>query len=445
VRTGQETITAIAVSRSNPSIVYVGTADGRFFRLERGADQLWTMVERTAGLPAISSADVISDIAIHPTDPDRVYVAIGYAHLAWAQLLQVPTGRIFFSVDAGQNWQARGSNQMNVNASGITIDHRANPVNAITIDQDHPTHVYIGCDVGVFRSTDEGANWTAWHENLPNSSVSDLQIHQPSRIIRATMRGRSTWERRLDAPAAVPPLVDLYLRDNPIDVARRDTPQDEADPLSTTGRVKWHSSVDIKLDAPAFLTGSYQTPASTVDYTPSGAIDYIGFERIEHEDPREQDDARVYVQVQNRGPDVATNVKVRVFFTAKTGDNYPDLPTDFWAAFPDGNSTSPVFWLPIGPAITIPEIRPSEPSVVSWTWTVPHTPGSTVGLLAVVTSAQDPVNEARRAVEDVVRTNKHVALREISPGIPTAAIFVLVLLGIGVAGIVTAAVISEAT
>ena len=142
-------------------------------------------------------------------------------------------------------------------------------------------------------------------------------------------------------------------------------------------------------------------------------------------------------------PDPATNVKVRVFFTAKIGDNYPDLPADFWASFPDANHASPVFWLPIGPAITVPEIRPSEPSVVSWNWTVPHTPGSTVGLLAVMTNAQDPVNEARRTVEDVVRTNKHVALREISPGIPTAAIFVLVLLGIGVAGIVTAAVLTD--
>ena len=221
------------------------------------------------------------------------------------------------------------------------------------------------------------------------------------------------------------------------------SPADEADPFNPSKRIKWHSSIDIKLDAPAFLTGSYQTPKSTLDYTPGGAIDFIGFERLEHEDPREQDDTKVYVQLQNRGPDPATNVKVRVFFTAKTGDNYPDLPADFWASFPDANHASPVFWLPIGPAITVPEIRPSEPSVVSWNWTVPHTPGSTVGLLAVMTNAQDPVNEVRRTVEDVVRTNKHVALREISPGIPTAAIFVLVLLGIGVAGIVTAAVLTD--
>jgi photosystem II stability/assembly factor-like uncharacterized protein len=444
-RTSRETITAIAVSRSNPSLVYVGTADGRFFRLERGGDQLWTMVDRTAGLPAIGNSDVISDIAVHPTDPDRVYVAIGYAHLAWSVLQPIATGRIFFSANAGQAWQARGSGQMNVNASGIVIDHRANPVNAITIDQDNPTHVYIGCDVGLFRSTDEGATWAPWHQNLPNSSVSDLQIHPPTRIIRATTRGRSTWERRLDVPAAAPPLVDLYLRDNPIDVARRDTPVDEADPLNSSKRVKWHSSADIKLDAPSFFNRAYQKAASTVDYTDGGAIDFIGFERLEHEDPREEDEVKVYVQLQNRGPDPATNVKVRVFFNAKVGDNYPDLPADFWAAFPDANSATPALWVPIGPAITVPEIRPTEPSVVSWNWTVPGNAGSTVGLLGVVTNAQDPVNETRRAVQDVARTNKHVALREISPGMSRAAIFVLVLLGIGVAAVVTAGVVSEAT
>lgn len=453
VKTRNETITAIAVSRSNPNVVYVGTADGRFFRLERGADQLWSMVDRTAGLPAITSSEEISDIAIHPTNPDRVYVAIGYAHAMWHPQRQIATGRIFFSDDAGQNWQARGNNTMDINAiiidhtanpvNAIITDHTANPVNAIIIDQANPTHVYIGCDVGVFRSTDEGATWTRWDQNLPHSSVSDLQIHQAARIIRATTRGRSTWERRLDVPAVVPPLVDLYLRDNAIDVARRDTPVEEADPLHTSRRVRWHSSIDIKLDAPAFITGSYQTPASTLDYTAGGAIDYIGFERIEHEDPREGDAAKLYVQIQNRGPDPATNVQVRAFFNSKIAGNYPDLPPDFWTAFPNANSTSPAFWLPVGPAITVAEIRPSEPRIVSWNWTVPHPPTSTVGVLAVVTNAQDPVNETRRTVEDVVRTNKHVALKEISVGMPTAAIVVLVLLGIGVAAVATATIIEE--
>lgn len=444
IKTRNETITAIAVSRSNPRIVYVGTADGRFFRLERGADQLYSLVDSSAGLPALTSSEEISDIAIHPTSPDRVYVAIGYSHVMWQPQRQVATGRIFFSDDAGQHWQARGSSTtMNINASGITIDHRANPVNAIIIDEANPTHVYIGCDVGVFRSIDEGATWALWDQNLPHSSVSDLQIHQASRIIRATTRGRSTWERRLDVPGVAPPLVDLYLRDNAIDVARRETPVEEADPLHSGQRVRWHSSVDIKVDAPAFLTGSYQTPASTLDYTSGGPIDFIGFERIEHEDPREQDDAKVYVQILNRGPDVATNVQVRVFFSSKLVPNYPDLPADFWTAFPNADPTSPVFWLPVGPARTVAEIRPSEPRVVSWDWTVPHNPTSTVGLLAVVTNAQDPVNETRRTVEDVVRTNKHVALKEISVGMPTAAIVVLVLLGFGVAAVATVAVIEE--
>ena len=80
----------------------------------------------------------------------------------------------------------------------------------------------------------------------------------------------------------------------------------------------------------------------------------------------------------------------------------------------------PVFWRPVRATITVPEIRPVEPAIVDWTWTVPHTPSSTVALLVVVTSAQDPVNETRRVVADVARTNHHVALREFEVRMPVA-------------------------
>lgn len=453
--TKDDTITAIAIARSNPSIVFVGTADGRVFRLERGADQLWQVDNRTSGLPRnpvppptpppLFIAEIVSDIAIHPSDPDRVYVALGYEHESWEPVPSIPAGRIFFSVDAGQRWQPRGNAALDVHASGITIQHNSNPVNAIIIDPDNPSHVYIGSDVGVFRSPDEGANWTAWHENLPHSPVSDLQIHRPTRTIRASTRGRSVWERRLDAPAppaTPPPFVDLYVRDNPIDLALRDTREDEEDPLDRSERLNWYSSPDIKVDAPGLLTGSYDTPASTVDYSPSGSIDFIGFESLEHDDPREQDEARVYVQVHNRGPDTATDVEVRVFYSPKRGETYPDLPTNFWAVFPDGDPVGGS-WQPIGPAQTISEISPAEPRVASWIWSVPAAPDPTVALMAIVNSPDDPVAEARLVVNEVVRTNKHAALREIEIGMPSTAIFVTVLVAIGAAAVVGVAVATQ--
>ena len=245
------------------------------------------------------------------------------------------------------------------------------------------------------------------------------------------------WERRLE-PAATATPVDLFVRDNRADVARRETralEKDALDPFAVGKDLVWNASLDVKVDTPTFLKGEYQTPASTIDYSPGGAIDFIGFERLGHENPREAQDVKVYVQAHNRGPDVATNVKVRVFHSHKLNGHYPDLPGDFWTAFPDADHGHPVFWRPVGPAVTIPEIRPAEPRIVSWTWTVPHSPTSTIGLLALVTNAQDPANEARLPVEDVVRTNKHAALREISVGMPRAAIFGLVLVGIGVAGL----------
>jgi multidrug transporter EmrE-like cation transporter len=53
---------------------------------------------------------------------------------------------------------------------------QSNPVNAIAIDPDHGDTIFIGCDVGIFRSDNAGSTWSAWDSGLPNCSVQDLQF-----------------------------------------------------------------------------------------------------------------------------------------------------------------------------------------------------------------------------------------------------------------------------
>jgi hypothetical protein len=252
-----------------------------------------------------------------------------------------------------------------------------------------------------------------------------MQIHKASRLIRASTYGRSAWERRLDPPATPSPGIDLFLRDSVIDVGRRDTPVTVNDPFRDSGNLVWHSSPDIRVDT------SNRKPVSTTNYAANGDMDYMGFESLRHEEPRQGQDTKVYVQVHNRGPDVATNVTVRVYFSHKLNGNYPNLPSDFWTTFPNGETSHPLFWKPIGPAIVIPQIRPADPAVVSWNWKVPETALSTSALLAVVTSSADPVNESQFAVEDVARKNKHIAVKELSIGAPTSAILAVFLIATG--------------
>jgi hypothetical protein len=72
--------------------------------------------------------------------------------------------------------------------------------NAIVVDPLNHSHVYVGADIGVWRSPDGGNNWTLIQNGLPDAPVFDLQIHKAARVLRASTHGRGIYEYRLDPP-----------------------------------------------------------------------------------------------------------------------------------------------------------------------------------------------------------------------------------------------------
>src|SRR5207249_3620474 len=94
-----------------------------------GAVGSWT--NRTVGLPDRS----ITSIAVHPTDANTAFVTVsGFGQ-----------GHVWKTTNAGAAW---------TDISGNLADA---PVNAMVVDPVNPQLLYIGSDVGVFKSTDAGA------------------------------------------------------------------------------------------------------------------------------------------------------------------------------------------------------------------------------------------------------------------------------------------------
>jgi hypothetical protein len=81
------------------------------------------------------------------------------------------------------------------------------PVNSIVIDRTAPNNMYAATDIGIFRSTDEGASWTPFSNGLPRIAVFDLafqeQLAAPStdRVLRIATHGRGVWEMTVPTPA----------------------------------------------------------------------------------------------------------------------------------------------------------------------------------------------------------------------------------------------------
>ncbi len=139
------------------------------------------------------------------------------------------------------------------------------------------------------------------------------------------------------------------------------------------------------------------------------------------------------------GSEPATNVGVRAFLAVKTGGAYPALPAGFWAGFPATDPPGPD-WQALGPAVTLASVRPGEPALASWSWTLPAT-GVETALLIAVTSTEDPlVASASLDPAQAAAQSKFVAFREVSTNIPEWELIGLIVLGLGLgAGIAYAA------
>ncbi len=159
---------AIAVSESNPNIVYVGmgehaprgvmTSHGDGVYKSTDAGKTWKKL-------GLEKTQHISRIQIHPTNPDILYVAAQGA-------LHVPNPErgIYKSTDGGESWELI-----------LFVDEKTGAVE-LSMDMNYPEILYAamwehqrvpwkvisgGPGSGLYKSTDAGKTWKKIHKGLP--------------------------------------------------------------------------------------------------------------------------------------------------------------------------------------------------------------------------------------------------------------------------------------
>jgi hypothetical protein len=456
-------VSSIAFAPGHPERIYVGTSNGRLFRFDQPSGGSWptgsalTVTELTAlpppsgsppGTPptnVLAQADptaagrFVSDIAVTRVGAnDRVVVALGLNHITGGPGPAPPSAAVSLAISEtnGEHFDRLVVDTLTF-ADGSTLDGMHNYANAVAIDPQRQDVVYVGCDVGVFRyqvGTDPAPQ--AWNQGLPNAPVLDLDVWPRTgtatpRVIRAATHGRGIYEAELDATSGH--TADVFLRDILVDDGRDALVAETApDPFSSGATLHASASPDVKLESEYFSTGT-PTRGSTLDYTATGPLDFIGFAELQEGALVGDRSSTVWVQVHNRGPQPATNVRVRAFWAHKSGDGYPALPSGFWTGFPTSDPPTSD-WQAVGPAVTIAAVRAGEPALASWSWDLPDALAGDAALLVAVDSAEDVfVPPASTDPAEAARQSKYVALRDVSTRIPTWEIVVLILVGVGVA------------
>lgn len=158
---------ASAMHMPVPDRVYVGTTNGRIFRITWGGSSWSAAAELTSPRGAY-----VSDLHVDARNPNRI----------WATYTTVGNGRVFRSDDGGNTWTDLSAGLPNL------------PINAVEVDPGNANRVWVAADVGVYQSFNAGANWAAFASGLPNVLVGDLLYHPHARVLRAGTRNRGVWE-----------------------------------------------------------------------------------------------------------------------------------------------------------------------------------------------------------------------------------------------------------
>ena len=164
------TLTTLSESPFQFGYLYTGSDDGYVNKTTNGGGS-WERIS-----DSFPQDLWVSRVVASQHQKDRVYVTLnGYR---WDDF----SPYVYVSEDGGKQWKAVASNLP------------LSPVNVIREDPKKENILYLGNDMGVFVSFDQGENWTPFVKGLTTVAVHDLVIQTAQNHLLLGTHGRSIYK-----------------------------------------------------------------------------------------------------------------------------------------------------------------------------------------------------------------------------------------------------------
>ncbi len=173
-------ITTIGISPQDDNVRIVGLRNGSVFATTNGSSTLTNVTG--ANFPAPNPADLTrNSIGRAVIDPNNKFTA----YITFTSF-SPPLGQQIFKTtnlnDPTPTWTPASNGIPQV------------PISSIIVDPQDSNSLYAGTDIGVYHSSDGGANWAPYGNGLPRVAVFDVEISDVHRYLRIATHGKGVWE-----------------------------------------------------------------------------------------------------------------------------------------------------------------------------------------------------------------------------------------------------------